>query len=269
MRVVPIERAVAPSAAEFRARFQRPRRPVVITSAIDHWPALSWSLEGLARRYPDRIVPVRVASDPSQRFQGDERRTFRRVRMPLGELESALREDPRAGERLYLQASHIPTDLPGLERDVPKPIYCPRFHLSPPLLFVNGPGAIAPPHYDYNHVLMAGVTGEKRYVLVAPEDSAKISGAIARTLWRTSPIDLAHPDSATREALRDVTLHEHVLRAGELLFIPYEWWHHMDATEASISVSWWWQPSTFHRVRDELFYLSLQPLRILSRRAQG
>ncbi|MGZ3449978.1 MAG: cupin-like domain-containing protein [Polyangiales bacterium] len=271
MRVVSIERQSAPSAETFRTRYERPRRPVVITGAIDHWPALHrWSLARIAAEYGERSVIVRIADHPSQRFAGDEQRTFRRAPMKVSDFAEALARSPEAGAMYYLQAREIAHDFPSLAGDLARPPYPPRWNVSPALLFVNGPGAIAPPHYDYNHVLMAGVTGEKRYLLMAPEDSPKVSDFVTRHLWRTTPIDLAHPDAFTLAALRDVTLHEHVLRPGEMLFIPYRWWHHMDAPSSagteSISVSWWWQPSTFHRVRDEAFYRVLHPLRLYARR---
>lgn len=263
--MLPIERVAAPSVDVFRRRYERPRRPVVLEGAIDDWPALRrWSLDELARRHGERAVPVRIAHHPSQRFDGDEQRTFRRVSMTLARYAEHLR-DPLAGARYYLQAAEIERALPDLARDLRRPPYCPRWNVSPALLFVNGAGAIAPPHYDYNVVLMAGVTGHKRYVLIAPEDSARVSDFVSRTLWRTTRIDLVNPDARTREALRDVTLHEHVLSPGELLLIPYRWWHHMDSSDESISVSWWWQPSALHRLRDEGFYKLLHPLRLLAR----
>jgi hypothetical protein len=268
VRTLPIERADRPTVEEFRARWERPGRPVVITSAMRDWPALrSWSFDRLQALHGDRAVQVRVTDEARKRRSGaDMHGAFLRRTLPLGEVLSHARKLD-GGARYYLQHCDIARELPQLASDVVQPVYCPRWFLSAPLLWIGGPGAVTPLHYDYDSVLMAGVVGEKRYRLVSRRDSEKISGALQRTLWRTAPLDLQGDVSIDRPDLRDLVIHEHVLRPGELLFIPYRWWHHMDAADAAISVSWWWEPSGLVRLRDSMLSRALQPLRALLRAA--
>ncbi|WP_186308513.1 cupin-like domain-containing protein, partial [Paraburkholderia sp. BCC1885] len=47
----------------------------------------------------------------------------------------------------------------------------------------------------------------------------------------------AYPDYARAEAMR-FTIH-----AGELLFMPVFWWHHVRAPGVSVSVNFWWYPT--------------------------
>src|SRR5206468_1808466 len=69
----PIERVHAPTIPEFDARWGSRLRPVVITGAIDGWPALQgWTLDHLRAVHGDRLVGVRLSPiDARQRHTGD------------------------------------------------------------------------------------------------------------------------------------------------------------------------------------------------------
>src|SRR5690242_10646587 len=58
--VAPIDRIARPSYEEFRDRYLEPRVPVLITGALDHWPAMSrWTFAHIGGAIGDRrIHPV-------------------------------------------------------------------------------------------------------------------------------------------------------------------------------------------------------------------
>lgn len=252
----------APSVADFRARFERPQRPVVITGALSGWTAAErWTPEHLARVHGDHLVEVRASPiDEPQLYRGDPLRSFRRQRIALSDCLARI-FDPASRERIYLQYCDLEIDLPRLRGDVVQPPYCPRWLLSNPALWVCGGGTVNPLHYDFNNALMAGVVGEKRYVLFPPDDSAKISSRSGRLLWRTTLLDLTEPNYAEFPGLSETTPYECTLRPGELLFIPYRWWHFMETSVFSISVSWWWEPSVFTRAKDAAWMRLLKPVK--------
>ena len=252
--------------AAFHARWGSPLRPVVVTGAIDDWPALRrWTPSYLREVHGDRPIDVRLSRlDAPQRHDGDPRRTFRRTRMSLGECIDRLLDPEVAGERAYLQYCCLPAELPRLAADVRVPAYCTSPLLSEGAVWLSGAGTINPLHYDFTSALMAGVVGEKRYVLFPFRDGRWLGTRASRLLWRTASLD---PSTATAGALAHTTPYEHVLRPGELLFIPYRWWHYMETSVFSASVSWWWEPGPITRLVDGLRMRATAPLKAVLRRA--
>src|SRR6185503_20837192 len=58
-RIVPIERIVPPSLAEFEERYVRASRPVILDGAIRDWPAMErWTTAYFRQRFGEREVPV-------------------------------------------------------------------------------------------------------------------------------------------------------------------------------------------------------------------
>jgi lysine-specific demethylase 8 len=50
----------------------------------------------------------------------------------------------------------------------------------------------------------------------------------------TAPDARAHPDFISLPYLACM------LQAGEMLYIPKKWWHHVASMTTSLSISYWW-----------------------------
>jgi [protein]-arginine 3-hydroxylase / protease len=246
-----IPRARVSSLREFRRDYERPRRPVVLEGALEDRPALrKWSLEHLAA-YGDLPVRVRVSKRGArQLFDGDTLAAsdFRTVSLREAIARIA---DPSAAELWYVQHGDLPRS-PTLAADIGSMPYLPARLRDRSLLWVCGPGTVNPMHWDTNHVLLAQVTGEKRFVLFPPEDSSKLASFVDRTLWRTTALDLGAIDRARFPEVHRARAWECSIGPGDVLFIPYRWWHYMESPGVSISVSWWWAPSIVTLVRDSV-----------------
>jgi lysine-specific demethylase 8 len=243
-----IPRLPAPSLEVFRRDYERPRRPVVITNALDGRRTLEgWSLERLRSQHAAMNVTVRSSRRGNrQLFDGDPLTTFAFETMRLGD---ALAEIACPAERtLYVHNSDLGR-APELAAEVGKLRYAPRWLCSPPLLWVSGPGTVQPLHWDYNHVALAQIRGEKRFVLFRPEDSTKLAPFIHRSIWRTSGLDPNAIDRARFPSVDLASAWSCTIGPGDILFIPYRWWHYMESDTVSISVSWWWEPSLWAHLR--------------------
>ncbi len=86
-------------------------------------------------------------------------------------------------------------------------------------------------HYDFldTHAYLAQIIGRKRCVLFSPEDSAALYAG---------NVNPDAPDFEKFPLFRQATPYECVLEPGELLFIPYRWWHHVVGLEKSITVNY-------------------------------
>jgi ribosomal protein L16 Arg81 hydroxylase len=86
-------------------------------------------------------------------------------------------------------------------------------------------------HYDFleSHAYLAQVVGRKRCVLFSPADSAALYDG---------KVNVDAPDFEKFPLLQNATAYECTLEPGELLFIPYRWWHHAVCLEKSITVNY-------------------------------
>jgi hypothetical protein len=239
-----------PARAHFERDFEHRRTPVVVTGALDGRPALStWSLQHF-EAVGDLPVQVRISKrGERQLFAGDSAGGFRFEVMPLGAAVRRIRSPN--GDVCYVQHGEI-SKVPRLAAEIGSLDFVPEKHRSRSLLWVSGSGTVNPLHWDTHHVVLAQITGEKRFVLFAPEDSAKLASFVDRTVWRTTALDLAHVDHRRFPELGRASSWSCVLRAGEALFIPYRYWHYMECDETTISVSWWWAPSLAVHLKDSV-----------------
>jgi lysine-specific demethylase 8 len=148
----------------------------------------------------------------------------------------------------YLAQHELFRQCPELRRDVSLPEYCALLlpgedaeaRAAPVLNAWLGPGGtVSPAHYDPAHNLLAQVVGAKRVLLFSPADSPCLYPSRG-VLNNTSSVDCDAPDLDAFPRFRDAVGFAGELAAGELLYIPPLWWHHIRALEPSFSVSFWW-----------------------------
>lgn len=247
-RVRPIPTVRAPSRQEFRERFERPRRPAVITGLFDGRDALTrWDLHHLAE-HGDMPVRVRVSRrDERQLFDGDMMAAFDFRTVPLR--DAVARMEGPGDEIWYVQHGELPKQ-PSLAAEIGPFEYLPRRLASRSLLWVCGPGTVNPLHWDTNHVALLQVRGDKRFVIFPPGDSSKLSSFVDGRIWRSTGLDLGAIDRRRFPRVDEAEAWGCTLGPGDLLFLPYRWWHYMESVEGAISVSWWWAPSLGTLVRD-------------------
>jgi ribosomal protein L16 Arg81 hydroxylase len=245
-----VPRVGALGARDFR-QYERGRRPVVIGGAVEGWPALTrWSPESLLASFGQERVLARASlRGAALRHRGDPRRTFEYVELSLAE---ALGEilSPLPDRRLQISHLDLSREVASLSRDVVRPAFCTSRFLSPPLVWFSGPGGVTPMHWDPNMALIVQVFGRKRVVLAPPSDSHHISGAVERHLWRTSGFDPDGPNERRYPGWRGARLLECTLGPAEALFVPYRFWHYASTDVPSISVNFWWEPSSLHLTYD-------------------
>ncbi|RAL05185.1 putative JmjC domain protein [Aspergillus ibericus CBS 121593] len=127
----PIPRISAPSFEFFQQHVQKSKTPIVITDAVDHWPAMStrpWS----SREYwfdrtlgGRRLVPVEIGRAYTDEDWGQ------RI-MPFGEFVRTYLErgreqdddDDDDGPTGYLAQHDLLSQIPALRRDISIPDYC-------------------------------------------------------------------------------------------------------------------------------------------------
>ncbi|CAM6082841.1 unnamed protein product [Calypogeia fissa] len=226
-----IERRPNLSVEEFVKDFEEPNKPVLITGALDHWPALAkWDREYLLKHAGE----VSFAAGP--------------VDLKLKDYYSYadLVEEERP---LYIFDSKFGEKCPqlALDYDVPKYFREDLFSLlgsaRPDYRWlISGPARSGSSfHIDPNSTSAwnAVIRGAKKWVMYPPHvvppgvhpspDGAEVASPVSLTEWFMNFYE------QTRWQKEKPV--ECVCRAGEVVFVPNGWWHIVINLEESIAIT--------------------------------
>jgi [protein]-arginine 3-hydroxylase / protease len=250
-----VPRIDRPRARVFRSEFVSRRRPLVITGAADHWPALSlWNPGYFADMLGEIEVGVEVWDREEPRNDpADYLKRVRRQPMRFGEFLAVVQAAGRGSRGYYLAQYPILKAAPRLLADIDPPeeymrvpAFLPRaiarrMRLDP-ALWIGPAGAVTTLHFDSTHNLFVQISGRKKVILIPPEQSDFVyypCREFGRNL-HFSPVDAERPDLDRHPRFAEATPWEVTVLPGEMLFIPAAWWHYLRAIEPSISLNFWW-----------------------------
>jgi hypothetical protein len=226
-----VDRVETLEPADFRARYQARRRPVVLTGALHQWGALGrFTPEFFLRDYADR--PVRIRG-----------RNYR-----LGEViamqQASSSEQPAPYPCTFAECNGLmadvtprfPCSLPNRHTSalMPKSVFDLVNHLE---IFFGGPGGEFPYlHYDMlrMHAWIAQVHGDKEFTLYE-RGQEHLLYVHPEMPWM-STVDNLH-DDARWPLLKQARRHKVVLHAGDALFIPCGTWHTARCLTMNITVA--------------------------------
>ncbi|NVJ05764.1 cupin-like domain-containing protein [Myxococcus sp. AM001] len=225
----------------FYERIEANNKPVILTDAMKGWPAAErWTFDYFATKYRDVSVPVEWLQYNAKDTGGVER--VGRVRkMSMQEYVDTLKAkgDETPG---YLIGNDLFRTLPELHKDVRFDEYAVQRKLTEQLFFMGPRGTFTQLHLDRAHNLHAVMVGRKQWQLYSPRRDAELR-----------PAKLSHPWSVV--STHDLTPHggksdqlpgglapdyDFVLEAGEILYLPYGWWHRVYTVEDAIATNYWW-----------------------------
>ncbi|KAI7830402.1 hypothetical protein BC939DRAFT_521604 [Gamsiella multidivaricata] len=227
---------------------------------------------------PDRLVPIEIGSQYTDEQWTQKLVTVREfieqyiVRDPLEDETGNHGQDKKDGcdkkEKPigYLAQHDLFDQIPRLRRDIDIPDYCligPRDqggYDPPDDVLLNawfGPrGTVSPMHTDPYHNLLAQVVGRKYIRLYAPKETSKLycfgsdsedgtqeqeqeQEQETTMLGNTSQVEVENPDLERHPLFAEARYVETILEPGEVLYIPFKWWHYIRSLSTSFSVSFW------------------------------
>jgi hypothetical protein len=226
--------------------------PVVISGAIDHWPALA-----AASQSPEALnaylqacnsgasVPVMEAPPSSGGrfgYAADVREfSFTKRSRPLGETldRIARARETSTGPYIAIQLLALDELMPAFVRDNPMPLVP---NGARPKLWLGGPVATQI-HNDRDHNFACVLAGHRRFVLFPPE---QVPNLYIGPLDNPPPLSLVDPEAPNferfprfREALGTARVAH--LGPGDALLMPRYWWHHVTSLDSyNAMVNYWW-----------------------------
>ena len=243
------------SAETFRREIVPRGRPVLLKGAVAEWPvvrAAADSPEAIVaylRRFDRGKEVETLTGEPAirGRFFYNERldglnfkRKTRAVTACLEEILAlrGINEPPS----IYIQAAPAPGLLPGFADenvlDLVDASAIPRVWIGNRLTVQT--------HFDLSDNVACATAGRRRFTLFPPEQTPNVyPGPFELTLAGppVSMVRLEEPDFARYPNFRQALEHALVaeLEAGDALFVPYFWWHHVQARDDfNMLVNYWW-----------------------------
>ncbi|MBS0388684.1 MAG: cupin-like domain-containing protein, partial [Proteobacteria bacterium] len=230
--------------------------PLLLRGLVSQWPLVRAGRESMAaalaylRGYYRNATVGAWFGPPEIRgrfFYNDDVSGFNyqasmvKLEAVFAALEQHARDD--APPAIYVGSTTIDTCLPGLraENDVPG---LPADALAS--IWLGNRTRIAA-HYDMPDNLACVAVGRRRFTLFPPEELANLYGGpleFTPAGQQISLVDFANPDLERfprfANALRRARVAE--MDAGDALYIPGMWWHHVEALDAfNVLVNYWWQ----------------------------
>lgn len=234
--------------------------PLIITESVsEDERARRWSAEALTAILGERAVGVLVS--PTGKFdftQAGERRYEKKTLAfaeAIGEITRARLPSPC----YYLR--QLPLKENNLdERGLPSERLLPRSIVMERRLWIASADCVTPLHYDGKNNLLTQLRGSKLVRLFPPDEHARMYPYGLRfAISHLSRIDPEEIDSALFPEFPREREISFPLHAGETLFIPAFWWHHVRACDFSVSVNEWWAPrAECYLVENAADYLRLK-----------
>jgi len=221
---------------QFRDQYYAANRPVIIEGLMSHWKAMTkWTPDYLKDVVGDRIVEVMTSrdADPQYEINGSKHRTDLSFAAYVDMVYSG-----KITNDYYMVANNAflqrPEAKPLLEDFTAFPEYLNPVPSGNQCFLWFGPaGTVTPLHHDTSNILIAQVAGRKRYRMIPTSQWQYVynsSGVF-------SDVDCENPDFHRHPNFRNATVIDVVLEAGEVLFVPVGWWHHVRALDVSLTVS--------------------------------
>jgi hypothetical protein len=247
-------------AQTFRERIFPGNRPAVLRGLVAAWPAvvegekspqaMADYLLGLKQGGPLPLITAPPAIKGRFFYRDDMRSAnFERRPAPLATGLQALLShladpDPPA---IFMESAPLPDCLPTFTTfhrlDLLDAAIVPRIWI--------GNAVTVQTHYDFYSNIACVLAGRRRFTLFPPEQLPNLyPGPMDITLAGVpvSMVRLEAPDYVRYPRFRLALEHLHVveLGPGDVLFIPYAWWHRVESLAAfNVLVNYWWNDNKF------------------------
>jgi hypothetical protein len=245
----------APSAERFRDEILPLAQPAVLRRSAADWPLVNaaktsaerWiaMLSARASGLPVEIIRTDPENEGRFHYTPDGRGlNFVRGRASLPVFLAALREQA-AAERPFamaVQGMIAERHLPGFAASHPMPLVPPQTEAR---LWIGNASKVAT-HRDPIDNVAVVAAGRRRFTLFPPEAEPDLYMGPAHPTPAGTPVSMVHVtapdfDRFPRFAAALDAGQEAELEAGDALFIPRDWFHHVEAIERfNMLVNYWW-----------------------------
>lgn len=219
-------------------------KPVIIDGIDKSFPLINWSLERLIDKYGDTVI--RVLKSETQYFLYNEKKERTVIKMTLADFyEKAVLRPGSDG--FYYTLGRSPVDqFLGFAEYMQLPLVLSKtvdgFMRRPERnIWISPQGTRTALHFDAVENLNLQIEGSKSFLLYPP----KIRGMHA-CRWSSQAAYVSSVDPRDGHAIDDFPYEdglELILEKGEMLYLPYGWWHQVNTiNKFNLNANYWWFP---------------------------
>jgi len=246
----------SPSEDLFRSTIVAGGEPAVLRGVANDWPLVAEAKRGsgwlamLAAHSADRQVGI-IRADPEEegRFHYSPDGTslnFIRGRADLPTFLEALHRMASEPRPYAMAVQGLPADdfLPGFSLSHPMPLVPSG---TKPLVWIGNASKVAT-HNDPFENLAIVAAGRRRFTIFPPTAEPDLYMGPEHPTPAGTPVSMVHvtkPDLETSPRLEAAlaVAHEAELGPGDAMFIPVDWYHHVEALDSlNMLVNYWWKP---------------------------
>ncbi|MCI3878347.1 cupin-like domain-containing protein [Acinetobacter higginsii] len=233
-----IKRISKPDFSDFIQQYYSRNLPVILTDAIQHWPALhKWSPQYFKQAVGTQEIEVQFNREQDPLF---ERNSIQHnTKMRMSDFVDLIEQTPHSNN-FYMTANNAKasqSSLAALFQDID------HFHgytdhaqvYDRSFIWFGPKGAFTPLHHDLTNNFLVQIYGRKKVTLIPAMQTPHLYNDVAVFSKIADPhrpdIVKSFPDFAHSSKI------ECILNEGEALFIPLGWWHCVESLDISMSVS--------------------------------
>uniref|UniRef100_A0A3Q0SY15 Bifunctional peptidase and (3S)-lysyl hydroxylase JMJD7 n=1 Tax=Amphilophus citrinellus TaxID=61819 RepID=A0A3Q0SY15_AMPCI len=258
-----------PDPLQFYRDWIAPNKPCILRNAFSHWPALTkWTPDYLREKVGSKVISVAVTPNGyadavnGARFVMPEER-----QMSFSSLLDIIEgKVDKGGGVFYIQkqCSNLLQELPELTADLEPQIPWMSTALGkfPDAVnfWLGEENAITSMHKDHYENLYCVVSGEKHFILLPPTDRPFVPyGLYGQAVYHQRddgefevfdqndservpwiPLDPLDPDLERYPQYRQAQPLHCSVKAGEMLYLPSLWFHHVRQSHGCIAVNFWY-----------------------------
>lgn len=221
------------SQEDFREKYLKPRKPVVIKNMARNWPAYQkWTMDYIKEVVGDVVVPLydSAKADPAAPINAPT------TEMKFGDYIDLIQKEPTDLRIFFFDPIKF---APSLLKDYVSPKDLMGGFLDKyPSMFFGGKGSVTFLHYDIDlaHIFHTHFNGRKHVLLFEYKWKERLY-KLPYATYALEDYDIENPDLKNFPALDGVEGIECFLEHGDTLFMPTGWWHWMKYLDGSFSIS--------------------------------
>ncbi|XP_028993885.1 bifunctional peptidase and (3S)-lysyl hydroxylase JMJD7 isoform X2 [Betta splendens] len=257
-----------PDPLQFYRNWIGPNKPCIIRKAFSHWPALSrWTPDYLREKVGSKIISVAVTPNGyADAVSGDRFVMPEERQMSFSSVLDIIEGKVEKCGVFYIQkqCSNLLEELPELTQDVEPhvPWMSSALGKLPDAVnfWLGEADAITSLHKDHYENLYCVISGEKNFILLPPTDRPFIPyGVYQPAVYHQGydsdfeavdqsntekvpwiPLDPLKPDLEQYPEYRHARPVRCSVKAGEMLYLPSLWFHHVQQSHGCIAVNFWY-----------------------------
>jgi hypothetical protein len=226
-------------------KYIRSNQPVKINEIPSTFKPVEWSLDEIEKMYGEK--EVRVLKSENQYFKYDDKKERTIEKMKLKEfIRKGIKEPGEDGYYYALGRSPIDQfEELRTQMDLPNAISSAVngfMRMPEKNLWISTKGTRTALHFDAVENLNLQIEGAKEFLLFPPKISNMYAYPITSQAAYVSAVDPRLKSEIPNDFPIGNATNVKLLK-GEMIYIPYGWWHQVDTVGAkNVNANYWWFP---------------------------